>query len=197
MQRVTHIEFRILEQLKYELATFTPVAWVDTFRRRLTMAPAAAGFPEQIPTACSSVGILRRPRKSGCRGSRSKFPFLFYLYRSDRCNCLVLCHHPAVGAVEQLCSAVNSLPALSFRLSLASSRLSCGPHHFTFLLPRFLFVSVPAQCFASVLLRSLYTNSLSSQWFCEVFFFFDSKMCHSSQRLGFLHSSLRTRLDSM
>ena len=37
IQLVTHMEFRMLEQLKYELATLTLVAWVDIFRRRLSL----------------------------------------------------------------------------------------------------------------------------------------------------------------
>ena len=32
-----HIEFRVLEQLGQELATFTPVAWVGIFRRRIAL----------------------------------------------------------------------------------------------------------------------------------------------------------------
>ena len=60
----------------------------------------------------------------------------------------------------------NSLPELSLGPRPVRSLLSSGqPHHFTSLLPRLLFVSVPAQCFASVL-WSLCTNSHSSQWSC-------------------------------
>ena len=33
IQRVAHIQFRMLEQLGYDLGTLTPMAWVDIFRR--------------------------------------------------------------------------------------------------------------------------------------------------------------------
>ena len=37
MQQVTHIEFRMPEQWGYELATLTPMAWVDIFHRRFLL----------------------------------------------------------------------------------------------------------------------------------------------------------------
>ena len=37
VQRVVHAEFRMMQQLGYELTTLTPMAWVDIFRQRFTL----------------------------------------------------------------------------------------------------------------------------------------------------------------
>ena len=37
IEQITHIEFWTLEQLEFELATFTPMAWVDIFSLRLSL----------------------------------------------------------------------------------------------------------------------------------------------------------------
>ena len=94
-QQITHIEFWMLEQLGHELATLTPMAWVDIVRRRFSLRQTAATTSEQLPysaSTCSSYKIPRRLLPSGCRGSRSEFPVLFHLCsQPDRRELLGLC----------------------------------------------------------------------------------------------------------
>ena len=52
VQRVVHAEFRMLQQLVYELATLTPMAWVDILRQRFTLRQRRQGDPiNQLQTA--------------------------------------------------------------------------------------------------------------------------------------------------
>ena len=148
IEQITHIEFWTLEQLEFELATFTPMAWVDIFSLRLSL------WQQQQQQRRSQTNSHIQPHPpvpseflaaSGCRSSRPEFPFLFsFCSQSDRRNCLI-CVNSAVGTAERFCSARNSCQrsALSLKSSLVCSCLSCcPPHHFTLLLPRFrLFLS--------------------------------------------------------
>ena len=125
IQQVTHIEFRVLEQLEYELAALTPVAWGDIFRRRHSLwqqqQQRSQNNSHTQPQPCSSFRIPRRLRQSGCRGSRSEFPVLMYF-----CKPVRSAQRLGSCAAQHVCSAVNSLPALSPRPSPVRSRLSGG-----------------------------------------------------------------------
>ena len=52
IQQVTHVEFRMLEQLGCELATLARLAWADT-------TATAATVSEQLPCSASSCRIPR------------------------------------------------------------------------------------------------------------------------------------------
>ena len=99
---------------------------------------------------CSPHRFLRRLCQSGCRGSLSEFPVLYHLYSlSGRRGSWVRCCALLVAA-RLVRFAVNSLLALSIRLSLVRSRSFFDqPRHSTLLFSR--FVSVFAQCLSSVL----------------------------------------------
>ena len=95
--RVTHIEFRILEQMELGLAILTPMAWVEIFRRRLARSGSIPRTMPALRPTCSSVRMVRPLCQSGCR---AELPFLFHLHsQSDRSNCLVYIS-PAVGVGE-------------------------------------------------------------------------------------------------
>ena len=61
IQRVVHSEFRMLQQLGYQLTTLTPMAWVDIFRQRLTLRQWQ---PQGDPSTSSDRQLVLTPSVS-------------------------------------------------------------------------------------------------------------------------------------
>ena len=65
IQRAAHIEFKMLEQLGHELATLTPMAWVDIFRQRFTLKQQQwlqSGSKQQSLLVSSPSLLIRLPQ---------------------------------------------------------------------------------------------------------------------------------------
>ena len=87
IQQVTHIELRMLDQLGYDLASLTPMVWVDIFRRRFSLR-----WQQLRPQG----NFLTRHLHS----------------QSGRRDCLARVCAPFVAA-QRVRGAVNALPAWS------------------------------------------------------------------------------------
>ena len=64
-QQVTHVEFRVLEVLGFELAALTPAAWVEVFSRRFPLWEQQL-LLQQLRWFCSQSG---RRRSLVCLGN--------------------------------------------------------------------------------------------------------------------------------
>ena len=111
---MTHIEFRIPEQLACELATLAPMAWIETFSRRLSLCQQQQQQHPAVPSEFLSLrSLIRLPWLT----SRA-FPSVFFLQpvrsaqqlRFERfCSSVNSCQRSASGLLQSLVRLATSL----------------------------------------------------------------------------------------
>ena len=126
IQQVTRVEFQILEQPEFELATLTPLRWVHIFSRRLSLWQQQQ--QQRQPHPAVPPVFLAVFADQVAAGHVQGFTLLFSFHsQSDGRNSLV-CVSSSVGTAERSCRAVNSSQRSASDL-LRSARGSCAARH--------------------------------------------------------------------